>query len=79
MNVRDNRHHTALSAKLGDDVFQIRRVFDCGSRDANDLAADGDEVKRLADARRSVHRVARQHRLLDDWVIAPQDNGIVAA
>ena len=47
MDVGDNRHVAALSAQLGDDVLQIRRVLHGRRGDAHKLAADGHEFERL--------------------------------
>ena len=66
-----------LLAQFGDDVLQIRRVLHGRRGDAHDLAADGDEFERLLHAQRRVHRVAGEHGLHDDGMIAADDDAAV--
>ena len=70
MDIGDDWDIAALLAEALDDDLEIRGVLDRGSGDANDLAADGHEGERLADAGVRVHRVARDHRLEADRVRA---------
>ena len=74
VDVGDDRDQAAALAKFSDDVLQVRRVLHGGRGDADDLAADGDEVERLLDGSRRVHRVAGEHRLHDDRATAAQNH-----
>ena len=74
MDVGDNRHEAILRAQFGDDVLQIRRVLHRRRGDADELAADGDEFERLPHALGGVHRVAGEHGLHDDGMIAADDD-----
>jgi hypothetical protein len=70
----DDGHQTITSAQVRDDILQVGRVLHRGRCDADQLATDGDQVKRLLHAFGGVHRVAGEHRLHDDWVIATDDH-----
>ena len=61
-------------AQFGDDVLQVGRVLHRRRGDAHDLAADGDQVERLLHAGGGVHRVAGDHGLHDDGMIAADDD-----
>ena len=74
MDVGDNRHEAAALAQFGDDVLQIRRVLHRRRGDADELAADGDEFERLLHALGGVHRVAGEHGLHDDGMVAADDD-----
>ena len=74
MDVRHNRHETAAFMQFGDDVLQIRRVLHRRRGDADELAADGDEIERLLHAFGGVHRVAGEHGLLHDGMAAADDD-----
>ena len=63
MNVGDERDVAAALAQSGDDVLEIRCVFNGWRGDADDFTADGEEVECLLDGRGGVHRVARDHAL----------------
>ena len=54
--------------------FRVRRVLSRRRGDADDLATDGDEVERLLDGRGGVHRVAGDHGLDDDGIVAADDD-----
>ena len=54
--------------QLGLDVLEIGRVLDRRRGDADDFAADLDEVEGLLDAFARVHGVAGEHRLDADRV-----------
>ena len=77
MDVGDNRHVAAARAQFGDDVLQVRRVLHRRRGDAHDLAADGDEFERLLHGHGGVHRVAGEHRLLHDRMVAADDDAAV--
>ena len=77
MDVGDNRHVAAVLAQFGDDVLQIRRVLHRRRGDADELAADGDQFERLLHAQRGVHRVAGEHGLLHDGMVAADDDAAV--
>jgi hypothetical protein len=64
----------AALAEADHDVLQVRRVLHGRRGDAHDLAADGDEVERLLHAFGGIHRVAREHGLHHDRVIAADDD-----
>ena len=74
MDIRHNRYRAAALAKLRDDVLQVGRVLDRRRRDADELATDLDEFKRLLQALGRIHRVAREHGLLHDRVVAANDD-----
>ena len=74
MDVGDDRHEAVLLAQFGDDLLQIRRVLHRRRGDADELAADGDEFERLLHGLGSVHRVAGEHGLHDDGMIAADDD-----
>ena len=74
MDVRDDRNIAAALAKFGDDVLQVRRVLHRRCCDADELATDGDEFKRLFHAGRRVHRVAGDHGLRHDRMIPADDD-----
>ena len=77
MDVGDNRDFAAELAEFGDDVLQVGRVLHRRRGDAHKLAADGDEFERLPDGQRGVHRVAGEHGLLDDRMIAAHHKAAV--
>ena len=54
--------------------LQVGRVLDRRRGDAHDLAAHRHKVQRLLDALGGVHRVARDHGLHDDRMIAADDD-----
>jgi len=56
------------------DVLQIRRVLDRRRGDADELATDSNEIERLFDGFSGVHRVAGEHGLLHDGMVAPDDD-----
>ena len=70
VNISDNRHPASARAESGDDVLQIRRVLHGRRGDANDLAADVCEVDRLLDGCGGIHRVACDHALDANRIIA---------
>ena len=74
MDVGDDRHEAAARAQFGDDVLQVRRVLHRRRGDADDLAADGDQVERLLHALGGVHRVAGEHGLHHDGMVAADDD-----
>ena len=74
MNVGNDGHAAAARAQFGDDVFQVGRVLDRRRGDAHELATDLDEFERLLHARGSVHRVAGEHGLLHDGMVAADDD-----
>ncbi len=63
MDVGDDGHVATGGDQLGLDVLEIGGVLDRRRGDADDLAADLDEVERLLDAFARVHGVAGEHRL----------------
>src|SRR4029077_1961215 len=71
MNVRDQRDLAMASPQPGGDLLKIRGILDRWRGDPNDLASNADEIERLGDRLLRVHRVASDHRL--------DANGIVAA
>ena len=77
MDVGDNRHEAILLAKFRDDVLEIGRVLHRRRGDADELATDGDEFERLLHALGGVHRVAGEHGLHDDGMIAADDDAAV--
>ena len=74
VNVGHDGHEAAARTQLGDDVLQVCRVLHRGRGDADDLATDGDEFERLLDGLGGVHRVAGEHGLTDDRVVAAHDD-----
>ena len=74
MNVGHDGHVTFTGAQLGDDVLQIRGVLHRGRGDADNLAADCDQIERLLHARLGVHRVAGDHGLHHDRMAAADDD-----
>ena len=74
MNVRDDWNVAAALAKFGDDVLQVGRVLYRRCGDADDLATDGDEVQRLLHAGLGVHRVAGDHGLHGDGMLATDND-----
>ena len=72
VDVGDDGDVAAGGGELGLDVLEIGGVLDGGRGDADDLAADLDEVEGLLDALARVHRVAGEHRLDADG-IGPAD------
>ena len=68
MDVGDDGHVAPGGEELGLDVLEIGGVLDRRRGDADDFAADLDEVEGLLDAFAGVHRVAGEHRLDADGV-----------
>jgi len=73
VDVGDDRHQTALGAEFGDDMLEVGGVFDGRRGNANDLASDVNQVQCLANAFRSVHRIAGDHGL-DGHRVVPTDD-----
>ena len=71
MDVGNDRNRTTDRPQTSDNLLEISGVFNCGGSDADDLATDRDEFQRLGDGSRGVHRIASNHRLHADGVIAP--------
>src|SRR5688572_30757583 len=74
MDIRDDGDETVFFAQFGDNILEIGRVLDSGGGDPHQLAADRHEVEGLAHGQRSVHRVAREHRLDNDGVVATDND-----
>ena len=70
VDVGHDGHVAAAFEQAALDKLQVARVLDRRGRDPHDLAADRREVHRLLDARLGVHRVAGDHRLDADRVVA---------
>ncbi len=68
VDVGDDGHVAAGGGELGLDVLEIGGVLHRRRGDADDLAADVDQIQRLLDALACVHRVAGEHRLDADGV-----------
>ena len=77
MNIRDDGNIAAALAKFSDDVLQVRRVLHRGRGDADELATDGDKIKRLLHAGRCIHRIASDHGLRHNGMIAADDHASV--
>ena len=71
MDVGDDGHVATGGDQLGLDVLEIGGVLDGGRGDADDFAADLDEVEGLLDAFAGVHGVAGEHGLDADGVTPP--------
>ena len=70
MNVGDNRNVAVTSAQTVHDVFQIARILHRGRGDAHNLASYIRQLDRLLNRRFGVHRVASDHRLDANRIIA---------
>jgi hypothetical protein len=65
-------------SQLGDDVLEIGRILDGGSRDPHQLATHRHQVESLLHTRGRIHRIAGQHRLNNDGMVSADDNPSVA-
>src|SRR5205823_4046116 len=74
MDIGHDGNEATAFAKVFDNVLEVGGVLDGGGGDADELAADGDEFKRLFDAFGGVHRIAGEHGLCDDGMIAADNN-----
>jgi hypothetical protein len=55
--------------QVGHDILKVGGIFYRGSSDPNDLTTDLNQFERLLDAFGGVHRITREHRLQNHWML----------
>ena len=74
MNVGHDRHVAAAFTQTAHDMLQVGCVFHGRRRDAHDLATRLRQLHRLRDGSLRVHRVAGNHRLHANRIVAADAN-----
>ena len=74
MNVGHQRDVAISGAEAIDNMLKVRSVSYGWRGDTHDLTADSDEIERLTDGFRGIHRVAGDHGLYADRITAAHTN-----
>ena len=75
--VNIDRDQATAGAQICDNIFKIGRVLDGRSGDTDKLTAHGHQFEGLFDAQGGIHRVASQHGLFHDGMIATHHKAAV--